>query len=288
MSRERLQSLIPLLLILFALVGFLLHRAGLLQPIEGLFVGLTTPVQEGVSLVTGQLGELAQTARDLRDLRQRNEELEAQNANLLLENVRLREIEVEAALLRDLLNFAQANPSFDLQGAHVVGREIARDPTNLQRYITLDVGREAGIALNMPVITDRGLVGRIREVGNGWSRVLLIIDRSSSVNALTQSTRASGLVEGQVDDSLVMRSISQSDVVSVGDTVFTSGLGGNFPRQILIGQIVEVDRQDYELYQTAVVQPTVDFDHLEVVLVITDFEPITETDQVPVGPEEEQ
>jgi rod shape-determining protein MreC len=288
MSRERLQSLIPLLLILFALVGFLLHRAGLLQPIEGLFVGLTAPVQEGVSLVTGQLGELAQTARDLRDLRQRNEELEAQNANLLLENVRLREIEVEAALLRDLLNFAQANPSFDLQGAHVVGREIARDPTNLQRYITLDVGREAGIALNMPVITDRGLVGRIREVGNGWSRVLLIIDRSSSVNALTQSTRASGLVEGQIGDSLVMRSISQSDVVSVGDTVFTSGLGGNFPRQILIGQIVEVDRQDYELYQTAVVQPTVDFDHLEVVLVITDFEPITETDQVPVGPEEEQ
>jgi rod shape-determining protein MreC len=288
MSRERLQSLVPLLLILFALVGFLLHRAGLLQPIEGLFVSLTTPLQEGVSLAAGQLDELAQTARDLRDLRQRNEELEAQNANLLLENVRLREIEVEAALLRDLLNLAQANPSFDLQGAHVVGREIARDPTNLQRYITLDVGREAGIARNMPVVTAQGLVGRIREVGNGWSRVLLIIDRSSSVNALTQSTRASGLVEGQVDDSLVMRSISQSDVVSVGDTVFTSGLGGNFPRQILIGQITEVDRKDYELYQTAVVQPTVDFDHLEVVLVITDFEPIAETEQVPVGPEEEQ
>ena len=288
MSRERLQSLIPLLLILLALVGFLLHRAGLLQPVEGLFAGLTAPLQEGVSLATGQLGELAQTARDLRDLRQRNEELEAQNANLLLENVRLREVGAEAALLRDLLSFAQANPSFDLQGAHVVGRVIARDPTNLQRYITLDVGREEGIALNMPVITDRGLVGRIREVGNGWSRVLLIIDRSSSVNALTQSTRASGLAEGQVDGSLAMRSISQDDVVSVGDTVFTSGLGGNFPRQILIGQIVEVDRKDYELYQTAVVQPTVDFDHLEVVLVVTDFEPITETDQVPVGPEEEQ
>ncbi len=288
MSRERLQSLIPLLLILLALTGFLLHRAGLLQPIEGLLSGLVAPLQEGVSLATGQLDELAQTARDLRDLRQRNEELETQNANLLLENVRLREIEVEAALLRDLLNFAQANPSFDLQGAHIVGRVIARDPTNLQRYLTLDVGREAGIAPNMPVITDRGLVGRIREVGNGWSRVLLIIDRSSSVNALTQSTRASGLVEGQVDGSLAMRSISQGDVVSVGDTVFTSGLGGNFPRQILIGQIVEVDRKDYELYQTAVVQPTVDFDRLEVVLVITGFEPIQETDMVPASREEEQ
>jgi rod shape-determining protein MreC len=63
----------------------------------------------------------------------------------------------------------------------------------------------------------------------------------------------------------------------VGDTVFTSGLGGNLPRQILIGQITEVERKDYELYQAATVQPTVDFDHLEVVLVITDFEPVEET-----------
>jgi rod shape-determining protein MreC len=149
----------------------------------------------------------------------------------------------------------------------------------LQRYITLDVGREAGIAHNMPVMTDRGLVGRISEVGNGWSRVLLIVDRSSSVNVLTQSTRASGLIEGRADGSLMMRSIPQGDTISVGDTVFTSGLGGNFPRQILIGQIVEVERKDYELYQTAIVQPTVDFDHLEAVLVVTGFEPIDETEE---------
>jgi rod shape-determining protein MreC len=71
-----------------------------------------------------------------------------------------------------------------------------------------------------------------------------------------------------------MRSIPQQDVVSVGDTVFTSGLGGNFPRQLLIGQIVEAERKDYELYQTAIIQPTVDFDHLEAVLVVTGFEPI--------------
>jgi rod shape-determining protein MreC len=131
----------------------------------------------------------------------------------------------------------------------------------------------------MPVVTDQGLVGRISAAGNGWSRVLLSIDVSSSVQAITQSTRASGLVQGQVDGSLVMRSIGQGETISVGDTVFTSGLGGNFPRQILIGQITEVERKDYELYQTAVVQPTVDFDHLEVVLVVTGFEAIEETEQ---------
>jgi rod shape-determining protein MreC len=278
MSRERLQNLIPVLLIVIALVGFVLHRTGLLTPAEGLAIRLTKPLQEGMSLVITRFGELAQTARDLRDLRQRNEELETENASLLLEIVRLKEIEAEVVLMHDLLNFAQAHPALGIQGAHVVGRVISRDPSNLQRYITLDVGTEAGIERNMPVVTDRGLVGRISEVGNGWSRVLLIIDSSSSVSALTQSTRASGSVQGKPDGSLVMHTIPQGDTVSVGDTVFTSGLGGNFPRQILIGQITEVERMDYELYQTATVQPTVDFDHLEVVLVITEFEPVEETE----------
>jgi rod shape-determining protein MreC len=85
------------------------------------------------------------------------------------------------------------------------------------------------------------------------------------------------LIQGQADGTLVMRAIPQGDVVSVGDTVFTSGLGGNFPRQILIGQIIEVERKDYDLYQSAIVRPTVDFDHLEVALVITGFEQIEGT-----------
>jgi rod shape-determining protein MreC len=274
MSRERLQNLVPILLVVLALAGFVLHRTGLLSPVQGVLVGLTTPFQKAASLVTTQFGGLAQTARDLRGLRQRNEELEAENARLLLENVRLREVEGEAVILRDLLTFAKANPSFDIQGAHVVGRVISQEPSNLKSYLTLDVGREENVDRNMPVVTDRGLVGRISEVGNGWSRVLLITDVSSSVNSLTQSTRAAGLIQGQVDGSLVMRAIPQADTVSVGDTVFTSGLGGNFPRQILIGQITEVERRDSDLYQVATVQPTVDFGRLEAVLVVTDFEPV--------------
>jgi len=279
MSRERFQGLLPFGLLLLALAGFVLHRAGMWAPVEGVLARVTAPLQEGTSLVVGRFGELARTAGDLRDLRQRNRDLESENARLLLENVRYRELEGEAALLRDLLNFSHANPSFDVQGAHVVGRVIGRDPSNLQRYITLDVGQEEGIAPNAPVVTDRGLVGRISEVGDGWSRVLLIIDQSSLVNALTQSTRASGLIQGQADGSLTLHDVLQSDTLSVGDTVFTSGLGGNFPRQILIGQITEVERKDYDLYQTASVQATVDFDHLEAVLVITDFEAIQGADQ---------
>lgn len=267
MTRERLQDLGLVLLIVLALAGLVVHSTGLLQPLEDLVIRITTPLQQGMSRLATRFGELAQTARDLGDLRQRNEELEAENARLLLENVRLREVQHEAALLRDLLDFRQTNPSFVVQGAHVIGR----DPSNVQKYVILDSGREKGLARNMPVVTDRGLVGRIYEVGEGWSRVLLIIDPRSFVNALTQSTRANGLIQGQADGTLAMLDIPQGETVSVGDTVFTSGLGGNFPSQILIGQITEVTRKDYEVYQEAAVQPTVDFQHLEAVLIITDF-----------------
>jgi rod shape-determining protein MreC len=276
MRRERLRRLIPYLLIASVVAGLIVQRAGLWEPVEGLLSRAIVPLQKGISQIADQVGNLSQTARDLQELRQRNEELEAENAQLLLEIVRLREIEVEAALQRDLLNFAESHPSFDIQGAHIVGMVIGRDPSNLQRYVTLDVGRKAGVARNMPVVTNRGLVGRISEVGDSWSRVLLITDVSSSVNAITQSTRATGLIQGRPDGLPVMRDIPQGDTISVGDAVFTSGLGGNFPRQILIGQITAVERNDYDLYQTAVVQPTVDFSHLEMVLIITDFEPIEE------------
>jgi rod shape-determining protein MreC len=271
MSRTRVQTWLPVLLVLVALIGIVLDRSGLLSPIEGAVTRATAPFQEAASRLYTRLGGLARTARDLRDLRSRNEQLEAENARLLLENVRYRELQNEVALLRDLVNLARANPTFELVGAHVVGKVIALDPSNLQRTITLDVGREVGIGRNMPVVTDRGLVGRISEVGTGWSRVLLITDMSSIVNSMASSTRANGLVQGQVDGSLLMRGVPQGDTLSVGDTVFTSGLGGNFPRQILIGQITEVGQRDYDLYQSAVVKPTVDFDHLELVLVITDF-----------------
>jgi rod shape-determining protein MreC len=286
MTRERLYNLLPVLLIAVTLLGIILHSSGLLEPIEGFVVSITRPIQQAASGVAEQFGDVAQTARDLRDLRRRNEELAKENARLVLENVRLREIMVEAGMLRDLLNFAQDNPAFSYQGAHVLGRVISREPTNVQRYITLDVGRESGIERNMPVTTDRGLVGRISAVGDGWSRVLLLIDTSSSVHALTQSTRASGLVEGQPDGTLRMRAIPQADTVSVGDIVFTSGLGGNFPRQIPIGQVTGVERKDYDLYQTATVQPTVDFDHLEVVLVLTEFQAMDPDQEV--GNEDEQ
>ena len=161
MSSKRLRSLLPFVLFLVALLGLILHRLGWLEPVESLAVRVSTPIQAGITALVGRVGEVAQSASDVDGLRGRNKELEEENARLFLENVRLREVLVEATLCRDLLSFAQEQKAFDVMGAHVTARVIGLDPSNLERYVLLDVGYESGIEENMPVATVRGLVGRI-------------------------------------------------------------------------------------------------------------------------------
>lgn len=89
-----------------------------------------------------------------------------------------------------------------------------------------------------------------------------------------ENSRAVGVVNGQAGAQPVMDYIAQEADVAVGDEVETSGLGGNFPKGLTIGQVIEVKKRDFDMYQQAVVRPTVDFNRLEFVLVITNFKPL--------------
>ena len=124
------------------------------------------------------------------------------------------------------------------------------------------------------VLTHRGLVGRITDANLHSSKVLLITDVSSSVNALIQESRATGIVQGRIREGLVMKYIQQTEEVKPGDLVLTSGLGGNFPTRLIIGQVTGVRKRDVELFQEADVRPAVNFRALEMVMVLTSFEPI--------------
>jgi len=88
---------------------------------------------------------------------------------------------------------------------------------------------------------------------------------------LIQSSRATGIVQGQGRQSLLMRYIEQGEQVEVGDIVLTSGLGGNFPKRLVIGQVTAVKRNDVEMFQQVLVQSAVNFDRLEMVLVVLGF-----------------
>ena len=157
---------------------------------------------------------------------------------------------------------------------HLVAEVISYDQNALLRTMVINRGVRHGIARGMPVVTGQGLVGRITDVTANAARVMLITDPNSNVNARLQTTRAQGRVEGQLTGNLRMMWIPLDADVQVGDVVLTSGLGGNFPPDIQIGQVESRQREEFALNQVAEVRSLVDFDNLEFVLVITSFQPI--------------
>lgn len=267
-----------LLLVLAAVLLMALQATGQLKPIQSFFAGLTSPAQVGATGVAENSASAVAFVRDIQTLRQTNAELEQRNESLLAENFALREVEQENQRLRQLLNFAQTRPSLELRGAQIVGRVIGQEANNFLEFVFIDLGERHGIEVGMPVVTDQGLVGRISEVTNSTSKVLLITDSSSTVNAILQSSRLDGTVRGAPGADLIMDYIPQGGIFSVGEVVLTSGIGGKFPKGVPIGQVTEIIQRDIDVFQQAVVRPSVDFGSLELVAVVTNFDPLEVVD----------
>jgi rod shape-determining protein MreC len=241
----------------------------------------------GLTSLTDRVSEAFQTVAQFRQLQQRSAELERINESLLVENFRLQEVERENQRLREQLAFAKTRPGIEFRGGQILARPIGYDSNNFVNFIMLDLGRRHGIQVGMPVVNDQGLVGRIREVNDSTSKVLLITDPSSTVNTILQSSRLTGVINGRPGADPVMGFVRQGSEISVGEIVLTSGMGGNFPKGIPVGQVTEVRQRDFEVFQEAVVRPTVDFDRLEVVMIVTNFDPlefVAGMEEVPVIP----
>lgn len=274
MTAIRSRQLYIGLVIGLVLLGFTLDQFGYLSPIKELVQVVLAPVQEAVSTTAQDIAYQFEISADIQALHDRNAELEALANSLMVENVRLADLERENRTLRQLLNYTRNNPQFIYETTTIVGRSIGFDPSNLLYFVYVDVGARDGVAENMPVITDRGLVGRVTAVSPNLSQVLMLIDPASSVNVVIQNSRVTGVVRGHLDGTLTMERIPPDETVNPGDIVLTSGLGGNFPDKLVIGQITEVIQRDQDMFQIARVRPTVDFGKLETMLVITSFEPV--------------
>jgi rod shape-determining protein MreC len=292
---------LPLVLLVLALSMLVVSEAGYLAPVENAFHYVLDPLQRAFSGVAGFTGDLFRARREVRELRVEVEELREQVDTLTVENVRLKEFEAGVRQMRAMLNFVSDYPVFTFIGADVVSQEtaevIGEEPNPYLNYVTINVGAQQGIELGMPVITGGGaLVGRIAQVRPRTAEVQLLTDRESAIAALIQSSRATGLVVGQPDGMLRMDYIPQLGVVSAdaasesgeevrnvseGDIVLTSGLGGFLPKGLVVGQVTEVQQMDYEMHQTAVLRPAVDFSRLEVLLVITAFEQVPLDEPLP-------
>jgi rod shape-determining protein MreC len=291
-SERRVWSLsdIGIRLVILALAAVLLmalQQTGHLKVVQGMVAQLTSPAQLSMSGVAEGVSGALYGVRELGNLQQRAAELERINGSLLVENLRLREVERENERLRNLLAFAETRPALELRGGQIIARVIGHDGNNFLNYIMIDLGSRHGIGVGMPVVTDQGLVGRVSEVTDITAKVLLIIDPSSTVNAILQSSRLTGVVNGRPGADPVMDFIQQGSEIGIGEIVLTSGLGGNFPKGIPIGQVTEIRQRDFEIRQQALVQPTVDFGRLELVMVVTNFDPLEIVPELaPIVPDE--
>ncbi|MBE0616564.1 MAG: rod shape-determining protein MreC, partial [Proteobacteria bacterium] len=137
----------------------------------------------------------------------------------------------------------------------------------------LDKGTADGVAPDSPVVTPGGVVGRVFEVSASASRVLLLTDANSAVDAIVQRTRAQVLVEGRLWPSCRVLHLARGDEAAPGDRVVTSGLGGVFPKGLLLGEITEVQIQPGQVFHTAELLPSADLSRMEEVFVILPASP---------------
>lgn len=266
--------------IIFLVVGGIMALAlgGYFSSASNTFTGSLIGAQTWLSSRFVALQDFFTAPRDITTLRQRNAELEAEVSNLQAQVIQLQQEVGETSILAALVDFERARPENRYKAAAVIGR----DPSPFLHFVIINRGSNDGILRGMPVVTDQGLVGRVDAVISDAARVELITDTASSVNVRLQNAQTEASLVGSVTGDVSLELIPPDIVIEPGDLVLTSGLGGGYPPDLIVGQVVNVRSRDFDLFQQATVQPVVDFNRLQIVLVIVNFKPVDISPLIPV------
>lgn len=237
---------------------------------ENALGSLLAPVQDAFSRVTGFFGELTSGARNYQNMLSENQANAREIEELKIQLTALEEAGKENERLKALLDAQEANESLD----PIYARVIARDPGVWFNTFSINRGTLDGIAVNMAVITGDGLVGRIIEVGLNYAKVLSIVDARSSVSCMVERTRDNGIMNGDNGTNpdvaeCTMQYLPSINDIMPGDKILTSGIDQIYPKGLTVGTVTSISRQaDSVTGQSIVVSPSVDFLHLEEVLVL--------------------
>ncbi len=204
---------------------------------------------------------------DLRAVREENRRLQFEATTMKRRLEQLQNQAMETQRLERLLAMRQAS-----QAEFLTARVVGKDATNWFKTVLLDRGSLEGIRRNQPALAPDGLVGRVVEVTLTSAKVQLLTDPVSAVGGLIQRTRVTGIVSGNLGAGARVSYLPLMADVAVGDEVVTSGMGGVFPKGILIGRITSVERNSGALFQEATLQPAVDLSRLEEIFILTNLD----------------
>lgn len=257
--------------LLFVALLIVFSSQGALGPFQGIVSAPLNLIQSVVGGAARGIGGLAGDVSEYRRLERRNTDLEEALAIYQAELALLYEKGQDYDRLAALLDYNRFGPE---DREYVTCDVIGSEPSGLVQAIWINCGRRDGVDLLDPVVTERGMVGRVTQLSATGAEVVLVIDPSSQINARLQSTREDGVVIGQFTGDLVMSFIDLNADVREGDFVLTSGLGQTLPADLVLGQVLSVSLAENELYQEARIRSLVDFSTLEFVQVIVNFEPV--------------
>lgn len=267
-NRIRL-SLLVVTLVGVATVSMVVDRRALsggaraLPSWAGPVLDAAVPVQKTIALPVDLLRQGWARYVGLVGVGQENRRLRLELARLAEENLQLREALVASGRLARI---AEMRDDFEVPmlPAELVGSDVSP----WFRSVLLDKGRGHGVDAGMPVISESGLAGLVTATSSEAARGMLLLDRQSAVDGTIQRSRAQGVVRGRGDALLEFEFVARGSDVRPGDQVITSGLGGVYPKGLLVGQVREVPDPGSRLLGTALVEPAVDFRSLEQVFVM--------------------
>jgi len=237
-----------------------------LSYIETVATNLVMPIQNGLTFIKNKIAGNNTFFSDINNLKTENEELKETNKEL---EEALRELEIIKAENKDLkeqLNLTEKYSEYESIPASIINRDV----TNYSSVFIISVGKVDGIEVNMPVISDKGLVGHVIAVDQNTSKVQTIIDTSSTITALISTSRDAIICKGTLEGKGILKATYIPTEVTLvgGDLVETSGMGGIYPKGIQIGKISKIINTKNVTDRYALIETTVDFDKIETVLVI--------------------
>jgi rod shape-determining protein MreC len=222
-----------------------------------------SPCQRGITSIFQYVEGIWYRYFDLILVKEENKQLRATIGLLKNRINHLKEAEIANRRLRTLLDFKPV-----VLDATIPAEVIGKEPSRWFKTIIINKGNADNVRRGMPVVAPGGIVGQVIQVAYHYSKVLLIIDQNSAVDALVQRTRSRGIVEGGGKGLCRFEYVLRMTDVQGGDVVISSGLGGVFPKGLRIGHVVNIVKSHAGIFQEVILQPYVDFAKLEEVLVV--------------------
>jgi rod shape-determining protein MreC len=240
-----------------------LHRPAEIGFFRKLVLEISSPAVDGINSSIDGIRSVWKRYVFLVGLKEENRMLKMRVAELTKESNAFRELYLEERRLKELFGLKE-----NLQLPAIAARVIGRENTRIFKTILINRGTMDGLRIGLPVIASEGVVGRIVEASWNVSRVLLVVDYNSNVDAVLQGSRLQGILQGGSSTGCTLKYLERSEEVKIGEKVITSGLGGIFPKGLILGTILSVDRKGSGLFQKVEVLPAVHFSQLEEVLVL--------------------